>query len=136
MLHRRAEIRDAIAATLIATNAFRAVDTSRVRRTQDHELPVALVYALSEKSGEVTLARMIVVEICVATTATLDDQIDALCLSVEAAMGADPTFGRQALDSVLDSTQIGLNGEGDLRHGVALLTYGVTYRTTAGNPAA
>jgi hypothetical protein len=142
MPHRRTEIRNAVAALLTVTGAFTTVSKSRVHRAQDNELPAVLVYTLHEKSEPITLKRMLnrqlslVIEIRVAATHSLDDRIDALCLAAETAMAADPKLGLLIDDSILDSTQIGLNGEGDLRHGVALLTYGVTYRTAAGNPVA
>lgn len=138
-MHKRAAIRAAIAAALIATPELATrVDTSRVRRTQDPELPVALVYSLQEPNqrgplnGPLLRRLSVIVEIRVKALATLDDDVDTLCAVVEAALAIDPSFGRLAMDSYLESTQIGLSGEGEVRHGVAILTYAVSYVATPG----
>lgn len=142
-MHKRAAIRKAVVAALTgAPELSGRVSSSRVRRTQDTELPVALVYSLAEPAQEMDLARSlsrklsIVVELRVKATDALDDAIDDLAVVVEETMSVDPKFGMLALDSYLESTQIGLNGETEYKHGVALLTYAVTYRTLAGQPSA
>lgn len=135
-MHERAAIRAAVVAALAATTELAGrVDSNRVRRSQDAELPVAIVYTLVEQSHLMDLSRALqrklslVVELRVKATDDLDDAIDDLALVVETALSVDPTFGRIALNSSLASTQVGLNGEGEYRHGAALLTYDVTYRT-------
>ncbi len=128
MTHRRQQIRTAIAQAI-------GGETTRFRPTADSELPVKLVYTLAEKSGladlKRTLQRVVSVgiEIRAASTGQLDNALDALCEEVEAAMADDPSFGRLALNSHLASTSIGLDGEGEQRHAVAVLEYQVTYRT-------
>ena len=128
MTHKRQSIRVAIATAI-------GGEATRTRPTADTELPAKLVYTLREASGLVTVARSLertltaVVEIRASSTGAIDDALDALCETVEAAMAADPTFGRLAITSWLASTTIGLDGEGDTRQAVATLEYSVMYRT-------
>jgi hypothetical protein len=128
MTHARQSIRQAVAAAVggVAT---------RTRPTQDAELPAVIVYALKESSELAAVRRSlertlsVIVEIRAASTGAIDDALDALCEAAEAAMDADPTFGRLAVTSFLAATTIGLDGEGDDRQAVATLEYQVIYRT-------
>jgi len=136
--HKREQIRAAIVAALGQQATLTGkVFAMRVRRTSDEELPVVLVYPTREASEladmKRTLSRALTVaiEIRDKTTSTGDigAGIDDLAVAVEAAMIADPSFGRLALNSYLAATTIELDGEGDFRQAVAVLEYQVTYRT-------
>ncbi|MGF7160129.1 hypothetical protein FHS85_001752 [Rhodoligotrophos appendicifer] len=136
MTHRRQEIRAAVVEILKAAVPHGcAVVRTRTRPTQANELPTVLVYMIRETSETSTLrgrldrTASLLIEIRCAATVDLDDRIDALCEIVEGAMAAVGSFGRLALHSFLASTNIGLDGEGESRQGVAILEYSVTYRT-------
>jgi hypothetical protein len=140
MPHHRQRIREGIAAALGSMPALAGrVYTMRVRRTQPEELPVVLVYALQEESARVakSLDRRlsVAIEIRSAVAHDLDDRLDDLAIYVEAAVMADPKIGLLAIDTVLRSTAIGLDGEGESQHGVAVLNFEVNYRTDPANPA-
>lgn len=128
MTHQRTLIRRAIATAVGGV-------TTRVRPTQPGELPAIIVYALRETSELQTIRRALLrtasvqIELRLAETDALDDELDAACAGVEAAMAADPTFGRLALNSWLSATTIGLDRQGDRNQAVATLEYQVEYRT-------
>lgn len=128
MTHKRQSIRQAIA------TAVGGVAT-RMRPTTDDELPAILVYTLRETSGLAAMRRSlertvsVIVELRAKSTGAIDDALDALCETVEAAMESDPTFGRLAITSFLASTTVGIEVDGDFRQAVATLEYQVIYRT-------
>lgn len=128
MTHKRQSIRQAVATAVGGT-------ATRTRPTTDDELPAVLVYTLRETSELAQLRRAlertvsVIVEIRAKSTGAIDDALDALCETAEAAMEADPTFGGLAITSFLASTSVGLDGEGDYRQAVASLEYQVIYRT-------
>lgn len=138
MTHKRQSIREAIAAQLQATPTLlgRVVKT-RSRPTMPDELPLAIVYTLSESSDQATIAGdltrtlSVMIEVRASSVGAMDDTLDALCAVVEQSMAADQTFGRLARNSFLSGTSIGLDGEGDSRQAVATLTYTVLYDTDA-----
>lgn len=140
--HPRAGIRAFVVERLQGLAALATVTASRVHNFRPNELPGAAVYTRREASerdslrGTLKRALDLVVEIYLEGGDSLDDEADALCLAVEAALAADLRFGRQALDSFLLETMIGLSGEGERRLGLARLTYRVIYRTGADGSAA
>lgn len=134
--HPRAQIRAAVVEALEGVDELSAAVSARLHAFPTDRLPAAAVYTLRETSARDTIPSRLrrsldlVVDLHLTATADLDDAADALCLAVEAALAADPTFGRRALESFLRETTVGLSGEGENRVGLARLTYTVTYRTT------
>lgn len=108
---------------------------TRLRPTQENELPAKLVYTVSETGTHLTIGRTLerqltlTVEIRVAALSSGDDLIDDLCEGVEAAIEADPRLGGHAVNSVLRSTVIGFDAEAQTPQIVASLEYLVTYVT-------
>jgi len=141
MTNKRTSIRKAIVAAIDGTSELAGrVTSSRVRRVQREEMPCAAVYALKEPAEMLALGKQrrvvaIVVEVRATATDDLDDALDALCEVVEAAIFADPKHGGLAVGTQLATTEIGLDGEGDERQGVAQITFDVTYLTPPGSPA-
>lgn len=136
MTHKRKRIRDAVVSMLEAIPGWNGrVFANRARPTEAAELPVVLVYSLTEDSNEIstggTLLRdlTIAVELRAAVTLSLDDTLDGMAGNVEVAMAADRRLGKRAVTSRLTGTTIGLDGEGESRQAVATLTYVVQYQT-------
>lgn len=134
-MHQRQIIRTQVAellgtVPLLAGRTF----TTRTRPTDAKELPVALVYTLSETSELATMAGdlrrtlSLVVELRLAGA---DDELDDLCALVEAVMSPGFNLGGTAFLSTLAGTVIGLGGEGETAYLVATLTYTVLYDTAA-----
>lgn len=142
MSHVRQQIRDTIATALTSgvTSVYGRVYTSRFYPMRDTDTPGICVYTLIEQSsslsmGESRLMRVLNVAVDIYATATndADDTVDALAASVEAAVGADPTFGGIAKDSTIISTEIDLSGDGETPFVLARLTYSVEYVTSGAN---
>ena len=138
MTHKRQAIRHAIAAQLETAPALLGrVVTTRARPTAPDELPVAIVYALTESSSKATIGGRlsrtlnVAVELRASSVGALDDTLDALSLAVEQAMATDRTFRKTVIDSSLTNTAIGLDGEGETKQAVATLTYTVLYQSDA-----
>lgn len=137
MTHKRQIVRDAIVARLLelVPGLDGKVFANRARPAEPGELPLALVYTLSESAQAVTIGRSllrtltVIVEIRARLAEGSDDFLDDLCQAVEKAIAVDPTLGRKAMSCVLGSTAIGLDGEGETRQMLAALTFTVQYRT-------
>lgn len=140
-MHRRTAIRNAVVTRLTAALTGATVSRSRIHAWQARELPGVAVYTLNEPVERLTMARhqsrtlALVIDIHVATTGDVDTETDDLCVLVEQAMEADPRIAGLAKDSFLASTEIGLTGEADQRHGLARLAYTIVYHTPPGQPA-
>ena len=82
--------------------------------------------------GTVTLTRTLAisVDVYVRANETFDDDVDAICVQVEAAVGADFRLNGLAKDVVLRGTDIDFSGEGEVPVGIARLTFDVRYVTT------
>lgn len=140
MTHRRQDIRAAIAAALDALPTLAGrVATNRPRPTQQaEELPCAIVYTPREASApaavKTTLSRAltVIIEIRAAAPDALDDTLDSLAEAVEAALVADPGFGRSALTSYLAGTSLDMDDGGEAVVGVLSLELAVTYHTRSG----
>lgn len=136
-MHKRQIIRDAIVALIKQrVPAFDGkVHPNRARPTEVAELPVALVYSLSEVARAFTIDGYqhrdltVVVEIRVRLGVGSDDLVDDLCLAVERAIAIDPRLGGVVTLVDLASTQIGLDGDGETRQMIASLSYTIQYET-------
>jgi hypothetical protein len=148
-MHPRAAIRHAVRDLLIAadTLAGERVHPTRVLSIRKKELPLIAVYTSEEQVDAATdrapreLTRTIDLEIAAWVDpgpggAKVDDAMDAIAAQIEAAMHADPYLADTASESVLVSTSMGVQGEGDDLLGLVTLSYDVTYLSLAPEPPA
>lgn len=146
MAHVRKQIRDAVETTLVSAVSLVSgrVYASRVYALSDAKLPAVAIYSASESSSTMSFGMGINavkmmrelslnVEAYVAVNDVFDDNVDAICVQIEEAIGADPTLGGLAKDAVLVSTEIDYDGATETPVGVARLTYTVQYVTSVGN---
>jgi len=138
MTHKREKIRDAIVAILSGIPDWSGrVKPNRTRPTEVAELPMRLVYTLSEDATQASLGRSVLrrltvaIELRVGMSDSLDQALDTDAQKVEAALATAPKLGGLAMGLALRSTFIGLDGEGDSRQALATLTYDVQYQTDA-----
>ena len=142
MAHVRKSIRDNIvtAVTGLTTTAARVYRSRIYPLETATNLPGLCVYTLREACEADTvggsahgLAREvdIVIEAYVRGTANYDNTLDTICVEVEEAVAADLTRGGNAKDTLLESTEFELSGEGDQPVAMARLTYRCLYRTAA-----
>jgi len=136
--HKRKAIRHAMRDVLLASPTLSGrVFTTRARPTETRELPVVILYALDENAerinyqGSLMRALSVAVEIRATAAGSLDDALDDLCAEVERVLAAARQLAGLAADSVLASTAIGLDGEGEARQAIATLRYNVRYQTDA-----
>jgi hypothetical protein len=139
MPHVRQQIRDRIASDLTTGVPLVAnrVYTSRVYPLTEANLPAITVHTGSEASslmamGTVTLTRSVSISVdaYVRATNAFDDDVDAICVQIEDALGGDFRLGGIAKDIVLVSTDIDFSGEAEQPVGIARLTFDVRYVTS------
>jgi hypothetical protein len=85
--------------------------------------------------GDKTLMRdlSLSVDAYVRVTDTFDDDVDAIAVQIEEVIAADYTLNGLAKNTVLSSSEIEFDGEGERPVGVARLTYTIRYVTTIGD---
>lgn len=143
--HLRQQIRSAAVAALKAAAlppwAARVYASRRVPLAET-DLPALCVYTTEEDSvldagRHLRRGVSLVIEAITQDNVSLDDDIDALALSVEKALAADRTLGGLAYDTVLMRTTIALQPVRDAKNrtGSAVLAYAVTYRTPVADPS-
>lgn len=139
-MHPRQAIREAVRARLIsaATSAGARVYETRMTPFREVELPAIAVYTMDETaddrgSSPRELTRKLTLEIVAAVRAAdnVDDALDSISLEIERAMHSDETLGGTASDSVLTSTDIGIEIEGNKPIGMVRINYAVTYYSHA-----
>ena len=160
MPHQRLVIRHAVRDRLLgATAAEDRVFTTRLVPYRRTKLPAIAVYTRAEPVDpesrntaprELTRNLQLVIEVAVAEGSSvrgvpvavdqLDDALDGLAVEVERVMDADPWLGGAAGDSLLTSTDVDVIVDVDGRAleqpiGLVTLTYAITYRTQAPDPA-
>lgn len=138
MAHVRQQIRDRVA-TLVTGLPTTGASVYKMRRyaLDDAKLPAICVYTTDESSslitiGSRTLRRVInvVVDIIIKGSSTaVSDSLDTICVSAEEAMAADFTLNGLAKSSVLTSSEIDVNVEGEKSIASARLVYAVEYVT-------
>ena len=138
MSHVRQQIRDRVA-TLVTGLPTTGASVYKMRRyaLDDAKLPAICVYTTDESSslitiGSRTLRRVInvVVDIIIKGSSTaVSDSLDTICVSAEEAMAADFTLNGLAKSSVLTSSEIDVNVEGEKSIASARLVYAVEYIT-------
>jgi hypothetical protein len=139
MSHVRQQIRDRIA-TVVTGLPTTGANVYKTRRyaLDDSKLPAICVYTMDESSslitiGSRTLRRVINVAIDIVikgSSTTVSDTLDTICVSAEEAMAADFTLNGLAKSSVLTSTEIDVNVEGEKSIASARLVYTVEYVTS------
>jgi hypothetical protein len=141
MSHARQQIREAVE-TLLGTIVGLTVFASRqTEKYDENDLPAATVSTLSERmleetavinSLETSREIIITVELRAKHTTGIDDELDALAVSVEDVLGADETLGGLIDYFSLTQTDIEIDdGSLDRPVGLATLTYAGVYRVSA-----
>lgn len=136
MSHVRKQIRDRVAVLLAPVGT---VYVSRIHRLPELTLPAILVYTNDEEIEPADFDKFqrslqVVVEIVAQATASVDDVLDALMVSVEAAIGADLTLNGLALQCGLASINVTMSVEGSAPIGRARMTFQTIYRTAYSDP--
>lgn len=143
MTHVRKQIRDAIVAELTGLSTTGSnVYGGRSQTVAKAKLPALFIFATEETSAIDAMGRprpyirevMVHIEMAVAASANVEDNIDQICLEIELAMGADNTFGSLAKRSELRATSIEFDESGDQPLAGARLEYAVQYRTREDDP--
>lgn len=141
MPHERKLMRDAAVAQLLgATSAGSRVTSTRMPPPQTATLPSIGVYTDDEVTDEASkhsapreLKRraLVAVEAWVAVPAggAIDDAFDAIALQIETAMDANIYLAGTAFESVLASTEMGIDMSGARPMGCVKLTYEVDYHS-------
>ena len=138
MAHARQQIRDAIVAALTGlTTTGSNVFPSRSYDVPKENLPCILIYtaaeemadeasSLGDRRGMILAFR---VEARVRPVATdADDQLDAICAEVQAALFAEPTLGGLVRHLDLQSTEIEFDAEAEAPTAAGVMTFGCLYR--------
>ena len=142
MAHVRKSIRDNIvtAVTSLSTTGARVYRSRIYPLETANDLPGLCVCTLREASEADTmgasahgLAREvdIVVEAYVRATSNYDNTLDTICVFLMIRRPPRSTRGGNAKDTLLESTEFELSGEGDQPVAMARLTYSCFYRTAA-----
>ena len=143
MPHVRQSLRERIASNVTGLTTTGAnVFQSRVYTLEPDDLPCLLVYSTSETSERATMATTdslnrdltVMVEGYARTASNLDDTLDTISAEVETAVASDPTCNALALDTVLQSTEIEYDAEGDQPIGSVRLSFSVHYQTKSNVP--
>jgi len=116
----------------------RRVYASRIYSLTQDKLPALVVTTVSESSGLMNMGSTknldrsvsISVDVYVRATETFDDDLDAICVQVEEAIGGNFYLDGLSKNTVLTSTEVEFSGEAEQPAGVARLTYDVRYVTS------
>jgi hypothetical protein len=138
MTHKRKDIRDAVVSILSGASIVGAgkVFSNQSVPVDPADLPIINVMVITESSephdfGTDKLMRDMTLVVQVAQKdvddATIDDKLDELAKKVEDAMKADASLGGGAMDSYLTSTELVVDGDGEVTVGVASMSYRVRY---------
>jgi minor tail protein U len=136
MSNRRKEIRDALVDTLIDadTAAGENVYPNRETPLWDSELPAILVYTIDESAEprdangrQYRRTLKITVEAKCEATTSVDDELDALAVEIEAAINANTSLGGLVYDLTYLNTDLSLTSDTDILRGTATITYEAKY---------
>jgi len=140
MAHVRRQVRDKMVDVLKAGVSLvnRRVYASRIYSLTQDKLPALVVTTVSESSGLMNMGSTknldrsvsISVDVYVRATETFDDDLDAICVQVEEAIGGNFYLDGLSKNTVLTSTEVEFSGEAEQPAGVARLTYDVRYVTS------
>lgn len=143
MSHIRTELRNAVASTLtgLASTGSR-VYKSRIYPIEAAKLPCLAIYVKSETIEQSTMGAQkklrnieLVVECAASATADLDATLDTICDQVEIAMANNKNLNGLALEVLLESTEMDLNGDGEKPVGIARIQYRAIAFQDLPNPA-
>lgn len=143
MAHLRQLIRDNVVSTLTGLSSTGSkVYKSRVYPINQNSLPSLAVYTLSEDSEYLTInpprlverRLSVAVEIYVKAVSAYDDNLDAICSEIEAALYTDTTRGGYAKDTRISAFEADFSGDGDQPIMAGRLTVDVHYTSTEGSP--
>jgi hypothetical protein len=135
MTHRRQEIRDAVV-TMLSGLAGGRVYSNRELAIEADSLPAINVYTVEEDAAPFTASQKtyrrtltLVIDVLAKNVddAVLDNTLDDLAESVEAALVADTTASGKAIDTRLTSTTVTRDSSGEVPIGVLKLTYQAVY---------
>lgn len=138
MASERKAVRQAVVNLISANISLGAskVFSTRVVPVHAEELPVVMVYALSEHAevynvAPVTLKRhlSLAVEIIAQASATVEDTLDNLAWEVEDILRSDQTLGNTVSDFTYKSTDISISENGEQLVGGLRLAYDCVYYT-------
>jgi hypothetical protein len=144
MPHVRQQVRNAIHAACAASGAVAAesVYKSRVHKFDAKQVPAIVVYGRGERIEDGTPGRQqpkvqrrwIRTHVYVGVTANenLEDELDALGLTVENKVFEDPTLGGLAQETRLTSTDTDLSAGADKGFGVLLMVFETLVLTLEG----
>jgi|GEM_PF-1143649 len=140
MAHVRRQVRDKMVDVLKAGVSLvnRRVYASRIYSLTQDKLPALVVTTVSESSELMNMGSTknldrsvsISVDVYVRATETFDDDLDAICVQVEEAIGGNFYLDGLSKNTVLTSTEVEFSGEAEQPAGVARLTYDVRYVTS------
>ena len=142
MAHLRQQIRERVATTLTGlTTTGSNVFQSRVYPIENTKLPCLLIYTREESSEPLDMSPprtiekrlSLVIEGYVKANSNYDDTIDTITKEVEVAIYGDRLINNLAKDSLLVSTDISFNGEGDNPLGIVVMTFEIPYHHTEGS---
>lgn len=137
MAHGRKELRDAIVTTL--TNASitgSRVYSNRYLALSADDLPAINVISVEETASPLSVSqkkskRELAIHVAIIAkendSGSIDDTLDTLADSVEAAMTADETFGGKCVLSNLTGTSFEVSTEAETNVGTAKLAYKFVY---------
>lgn len=146
-MHQRRAIRDFVVNALLSggtpagPRVFKNRMATAFRRV---DLPAITAYTLAETVDATqadprllfrTLTLEVVGAVEVTTDVNVDDALDDLASHIERVLHKDDTLGGAAKDSVLSSTEVGIDENGGRPVGMISLHYTVTYQTSAPDAA-
>jgi hypothetical protein len=135
MANNRANIRAALKNLLNEeTTAGENVYSSRGTRYWKSELPAICIFSSQEPAQPANLQGTrynrtleLTIEVRVEAGTDADDEVDSLLAEVEALIQEDPSIGGTVQSTILTSTEIRVDSEGEKDMGVGILTYECKY---------
>ena len=143
MTHARTQIRQAVIALLKGnTSAKSRVHEARVYPISEPKLPAIMVYTNSETAEDWIISKprtqmrrlSLTIEAYAKQPGAVDAVADGLALEIEKLVATDTTLGGIAKDTMLDSTEIQLTGDGEKPVAGIVLTYTVMYAVKENTP--
>lgn len=144
MAHIRSQIRAALAGLFSASvpGTFAAVETARAHRIDMGRLPVLTIAWAAEETqhgangaaAPVKRRTQWALTVYAAGDDAVADDIDALALAVEAAIGADPTLGGVVAHARVTGSNFQISGETEQRTAAVAIAVETLVVTSAADP--
>lgn len=140
MAHARRQIRDEVVARVTGlTTTGARVYRSRSRSLSGAKLPAIKVWTrdeeIEEASGYDYQRRKLRLEVvALSKLADPDDELDQVCVEVEEALAADPTFGGLVTAAYLVSTEFEFDHELEKPVGMATMVWEIVYSVDSDTP--